>query len=155
MIILAIDPSVAQRSGWATYDTETKVWKWGHFDSEGINFKVRCANLKSDIIRKIGHFDEFVGEWPMYYASERGQIAAQQSYTINLAGMIMYIVGWFQLESKLVHLYTAPDWKGSVPKQVTARRFYKHFGIEIKDVDHNTIDACMMLLNHLQLCNLL
>lgn len=153
MIILAIDPSVANRTGWATYDTEKKDWKWGFWQSEGINFKVRCVNLRNDIIRDIPHFDQLIVEWPMYYTGERGQIAAQQNFTINLAGMGMYIAGYFQIEPKNLFLCTAPSWKGTVPKQVTARRFYKFFGLHLKDVDHNTIDATMMLLHHLQETN--
>lgn len=150
MITLAIDPSAAQRAGWATFNSFNDEWKWGHFDIEGLNFKVRCVNLVNAIGATCPYFDQLVCEWPMYYAGERGQIAAQQNWTINLAGIAMYVVGRFDIRPKDLFLYTAPEWKGTVPKVVTARRFLKLFGEEYSRTDHNTIDAIMMLVHHLK-----
>lgn len=150
MKYLSIDPSVANRAGWATYDTETKEWAWGAWQIEGFNYQMRCHDLKDYIGMEIGDFDELVCEWPMFYGGDSGAVAAQQGYTINLAGIAMFIIGWFQIHYTKCHLYTAPDWKGSVPKQVTQRRFYQAFDLKVKDVDHNAVDATMMLVYHLK-----
>lgn len=156
--ILAIDPSVMNRLGWSLLELEwdeagvllKEDWSWGAWELSGMNFLMRCVDARSYIEAEIGEFDELVVEWPMYYDSAKGQVAARQGYTINLAGIAMYLVGWFQLPHQQVFLYTAPDWKGTVPKQVTARRFYKLFNINVMTVDHNAIDATMMLYFHVQ-----
>jgi len=151
MKYLAVDPSYANRAGWATYDTSTCEWEWGSYEVDGLNFKVRCWNLFNSLSRNQGKPDHLILEWPTYYGGERGQIAAAKSYTINLAGIVMFVVGAFAMPAKDYTLYTAPDWKGSVSKQVTARRFFKMFKVELNQVDHDTIDAVMMLVYHLQL----
>lgn len=153
MRYLAIDPSVMNRAGWATLDVERDAngkltkedWHWGCWEINGMNFKMRCTDLKDYIERDIGHFDMLIGEWPCFYAGQKGEIAARQGWTINLAGILMYVAGWFQVGHKKLQLFTAPEWKGTVPKQVTARRFYKLFGINSMNVDHNAIDATMLL----------
>lgn len=156
MKILAIDPSVNQ-CGWATVEiTETSAeFKWGMWEISGINFQMRCADIRDYIISDVGEFDEFVGEWPMYYDSEKGRVAAKQGFTINLAGIVMFIAGWFQIIHQRLHLYTAPEWKGTVPKAVTARRFFKVFGVDSATVDHNAVDATMMLHFHCKLKGLI
>lgn len=162
MKILALDPSVNQ-TGWATLEYnrvvdsiskkvrfEDEAWNWGMWDINGNNFMMRCSDIKNYIQMEIGEFDELVVEWPMYYHSARGQIAAQAGFTINLAGINMYIAGFFQLPYQSIFLYTAPQWKGNVGKQVTARRFFKHFGVNPLTVDHNAVDATMMLVHHVE-----
>jgi hypothetical protein len=156
--ILALDPSVQNKAGYALLDVEwdqagvilKEDWSWGFWELSGLNFLMRCVDLKDYIESEIGEFDELVVEWPMFYDSTKGAVAARQGYTINLAGIAMFIVGHFHIPHQCVFLYTAPDWKGTVPKQVTARRFYKLFGINVMTVDHNAIDATMMLYFHVQ-----
>lgn len=165
MRILALDPSVMNRCGWATAKLEwrdgdiltpaakrgpliTEEWDWGSWEISGMNFRVRCTDLKDYIAREQADFDFLVCEWPMFYGNERGRIAAQQGYTINLAGIVMYIAGWFQVHHQRLTLYTAPDWKGTVKKAVTARRFLKLFGLTEQTADHDSIDAVMMLVYH-------
>lgn len=155
--ILALDPSVMNRCGWATvqleWDKDCKLvkeeWNWGAWQVDGMNFQMRCADLRDHIIEQgLEEFDNLVCEWPAFYASAKGQIAAQQGYTVNLAGIAMYIAGWFHVLHKNLFLYTAPDWKGTVKKTVTAQRFFKLFGLNGMQEDHNAIDACMMLVYH-------
>ena len=166
MKILALDPSAMHKTGWATVHLEwengetlplakrgkltREEWDWGFWEIDGWNFQCRCNDLKEHIIATVDEFDQLVIEWPMFYGSSKGQIAAEKGYTINLAGLAMYIAGWFQVHWKDVHLYTAPSWKGTVKKAITARRFYRLFGLSEMTVDHNAIDACMMLVHH---CN--
>ncbi len=97
---------------------------------------------------EIGEFDVLVCEWPMFYEGEKGQTSARQGHTINLAGIAMFIAGWFQVPFKNLYLYTAPQWKGTVSKQVTAKRFLKLFGEEYMGTDHNAIDAIMLGIHH-------
>jgi len=151
MRILSIDPSV-NSVGWATADIteDSAAFNWGVWQVSGLNFLMRCADVRDYILQEIGEFEELVVEWPMFYDSEKGHVAARQGHTINLAGIAMYICGYFQLPHQKMRLYTAPDWKGTVPKQVTARRFFKQFGVDPMKVDHNAVDACMMLLYHCQ-----
>lgn len=167
MKILAIDPSVMNRAGYATLKIEwangdyktpaaqrgkiiTEEWDWGAWEISGMNFKMRCADLRDYIAHDIGEFDMLVLEWPCFYSGQKGRVAAQQGYTINLAGIAMYIAGWFHIPHQMFFLYTAPDWKGTVKKAVTARRFFKLFGLNETEVDHNAIDATMMLYYHTQ-----
>ena len=167
MKILALDPSVMNRCGWATAKLEwadgdhttpamqrgklvTEEWNWGSWEINGMNFKVRCVDLKDWIERDIGEFDMIVIEWPMFYSGHKGMIAAQEGYTINLAGIAMFIVGWFRVPARWVYLYTAPTWKGTVSKMITARRFFKLFNLVETEVDHDAIDACMMLVYHVR-----
>lgn len=163
--ILALDPSVMNRCGWAVVVLEWELpldvplakrgklvredWDFGSFAVSGMNFQMRCADLKDYIIQLGFDFSVLVCEWPRWYDSTKGAVAAQQGYTINLAGIAMYIAGYFQVDFRKLFLYTAPDWKGTVKKAVTARRFFKLFeGIDPMKVDHDTIDACMMLVWH-------
>lgn len=156
MRILALDPSVANRCGWAVthlaWDAAGKLlkedWDFGSFEVCGMNFQMRCSDLRDHIIHLGFNFDTLVMEWPTYYDSAKGQIAAQKGYTINLAGIAMYIAGYFQVDFRKLFLYTAPDWKGTVQKAVTARRFFRLFGMSEMKIDHDTIDAVMMLIYH-------
>lgn len=165
MKILALDPSVMNRCGWATCTLEwehgekvplakrgkliREEWDFGSFEISGISFQMRCSDLKDHITHLGFEFEIMVCEWPTFYASAKGAIAAQQGYTINLAGIAMYIAGFFHVDFRKLFLYTAPDWKGTVKKAITARRFFKLFeGIDPMKVDHDTIDACMMLVWH-------
>lgn len=154
--ILALDPSVMNKCGWAVVVLEFNDagvcikddWDYGFWEVDGMNFQMRCSDLKDHIMELGFEFDILVCEWPTFYAGQKGQIAAQQGYTINLAGIAMYIVGYFQVHYRNLFLYTAPDWKGTVKKTVTAHRFFKMFGENSMRVDHNAIDACMMLVWH-------
>lgn len=149
MKILGLDPSI-KTVGWSVAtitDIEAK-FEWGMWPLSGLNFLMRCADLRDYIISDIGEFDEMVIEWPMFYDSEKGHVAARQGDTINLAGVGMYVAGYFHLPHQKIHLYTAPDWKGTVPKQVTGRRFFQQFGVNYLQVDNNAVDATMMVLQH-------
>ena len=153
---LALDCSV-NTVGFATlqiqYDEEDDNkafhWTWGMWELEGYNLLSRCRDL-CNYIQQTGNDDfvELIIEWPMFYTSERGQIAASQNYTINLAAIGAYVAGFFHLPVDKITLITAPQWKGQASKNVTARRFFRQFNLEAAQIDHNAIDATMMLLAH-------
>ena len=152
MKILSLDPSV-NHVGWATLEIEkgesieSGSWDWGCWELDGFNFNMRCQDLRDRIIEEgVGDFDTLVVEWPAFYDSMKGKVAAKQGHTLNLAGICMYVVGWFHMDCSQVHLVTAPQWKGNTPKQVTAKRFFDAFGVNhLKESEH-AIDATMMLL---------
>jgi hypothetical protein len=147
--ILSLDPSV-NHVGFATLQISSEgdqQWNWGTWELSGYNFLQRCADLRS-YIQQSGNadFTDLILEWPTFYGSEKGQIAAKQNYTINLAGIAMYIAGFFQIEIDRVELVTAPQWKGSADKRITARRFFRAFGEDALQVDNHAVDAVMLLL---------
>ena len=148
MKILSLDVSV-NNVGWAVFDTKKQgkeKWSWGTYTLEGFNYDMRLTDLKDRIIEE-GHKDaeHLVIEWPMFYQSTKGMIAAHNNYTIDLAGVCMYIAGWLRLDHRHYHRITASKWKGQVPKAITARKFFKHFGIPLGKVSEHAIDATMML----------
>lgn len=150
MKILALDPSVMNKCGWATLvlSEGKEEWDFGSFEVSGMNFQMRCSDLKDHITHLNFEFDTLVCEWPTFYDSAKGRIAAQQGYTVNLAGIAMFIAGYFRVDFRRLFLYTAPDWKGTVKKAVTQHRFFKLFGLSSEQVGNDTVDAAMMLVYH-------
>jgi len=151
---LSIDCSV-NTVGFATlqisYDEQEKQkafdWTYGMWKLEGLSLLERCRDLCHYIQQTDNaDFTDLLIEWPMFYESTKGQIAAEQSYTINLAAVGAYLAGFFHTPVNRVRLITAPQWKGNASKEVTARRFFRKFDINHMHVDHNAVDACMMLL---------
>lgn len=144
--ILSLDVSV-NTVGFATLQIPDQAWTWGSWKLEGYNFLQRCADLRA-YIQQSGNadFTDLIIEWPTFYDNERGHVAAKQNYTINLAGIAMYIAGFFHLPVDRIELITAPQWKGSANKRITARRFFRNFGEDALHVDNHAVDAVMLLL---------
>lgn len=144
--ILSLDVSVVT-VGFATLQLPDQAWNWGSWKLEGYNFLQRCDDLRAYIQQsENADFTDLIIEWPTYYGSEKGQIAAKQNYTINLAGIAMYVAGFFHVPVDRVELVTAPQWKGTADKRITARRFFRNFGEDALQVDNHAVDAVMMLL---------
>lgn len=135
--------------GWHDDDA---IWSWGNWkiSSNSYTFKLReivdfivvsCGGLEED--------DHLVAEWPMYFDSARGNASAKDGHTINLAGINCYIAGFFRLPWRSIHFITAAAWKGSISKEITRMRFFKALGVkQIYTVNHNAVDAVMILLQH-------
>lgn len=152
MKILSLDPSV-NHVGWALLNIEKGAdvsegsWDWGCWELDGFNFAQRCQDLRDNILETVGEeFDILALEWPTFYDSMKGKVAAKQGYTLNLAGISMYVAGWFRMDCSQVHLVTAPQWKGNTPKHVTAKRFFEAFGENYLKESEHAIDATMLLL---------
>lgn len=160
MKIVAIDPSIRE-VGWALVEglvhddkgwhDENAVWKWGHWEIRSNSYQFKLQEIVEHIIIDCGGLDHtedwLVVEWPMYFDSEKGHVAAKMGHTINLAGVDCYIAGYFRLPWRNWHLLTAIQWKGSVSKEITRMRFFRQMGIkQIYKVNHNAVDAVMMLL---------
>lgn len=160
MKIVAIDPSV-NHVGWAVcegltrnesgvWDDSASIWRWGcwHIRSNSLGFKLReIVEWMIVEFEGVEPNDLLVIEWPAYFGSEKGQISAQQGHTLNLAGIAGYIAGFFRLPPADFYLITANQWKGNLPKEITRMRFFKALGIkQIYKIDHNAVDAVMILL---------
>lgn len=136
----------------ATWNEETSKWSWGYFDLSCLGYIARLHEICQFItlIYPEG-FDLFVAEWPAFYDVERGHAAAIRGDTINLAGINCFVAGYYRIPPNHITFLTAAKWKGSVSKEITRMRFYKSFGIRKHySIDHNAVDAGMMLLTWCQ-----
>jgi len=157
----SLDPST-RRLGWSFYlaggqdeDFDALMspsWKFGSFcpDGDGLQTKLKqvqnffraCYNLYQPI-------NYFVAELPSFMSSAKGQIAAQEGFTINLGIVIGIAIGC--LHPSAVYLYTPQQWKGSVTKEITHKKLLRKF-IDGKDfkLNHDCIDAIMILRHHIE-----
>lgn len=150
MKVLAIDPSV-NFVGWTLFDSKkkgkpTRQWKWGTIRVEGHNYQMKLVML----LQTLGELglldvDHLVTEWPTFFSSEKGQMAAHQNYTIDLGGVCAFLAGSMGLDHRRWHLLTATAWKGSVSKYVTGRKFFRVFRIDPNHLSEHEIDSTMML----------
>lgn len=152
--LLAIDPSV-NNLGWAYFDFskgeiyDLENWEYGlvHPDGKYIQHKWKNAHarLSKRLPKKPTHF---AAEWPTFFSSQVGRIAAQEGYTINLAGMVAFLAGRFQIKGDYISLWTPAQWKGSVPKTATRAKFIRIFGKRgerlAATAADDTIDAIMI-----------
>lgn len=151
MRFLSLDPSV-NNVGWTLFDSkkkEKKQWRWGTFVLEGFNREQRVADLKGMIDLTIGDFDHLIGEYPTFFSAERGQIAAHKGYTIDLAFILGYIAGSYHKDHRTFHPFTPVQWKGSVKKEITARKFFRVFKVRLSTLSEHAIDSTMMLRHFL------
>lgn len=152
MRILSIDPSV-NNVGWALLNTDGKTpkerWRTGLIKPEGRNFAMKCVCLLQELMAlSEGEegLDLLLTEWPTFFDSSKGHMAARQNYTVDLAGICGYIAGGLGMDHRRWHLATATEWKGSVSKIVTARKFYRHFGKTFHhSISEHEMDAAMLL----------
>ena len=131
-----------------SWKEETSVWSWGYFDMQAIGYIARLHEICGfiELIFPEG-FDILICEWPAFYDVERGHVAAVRGDTMNLAGINCFVAGWFRVPTNRLTFITAAKWKGSVSKEITMQRFLRSFGVhKIYSVDHNAVDAAMILL---------
>lgn len=148
MKILILDPSIND-VGWAVWNSKAKnrlkAWKWGTIKLSGINYAERLMDLIDQLDTLLPNgFDILVTEWPAFYSSQKGHIAAHQNYTIDLAGICFWVAGWYRMDHRHHFPMTAKMWKGSVPKLVTQRKFLRTFGKQARSMSEHAIDATMM-----------
>lgn len=156
--IFAIDPSVND-VGWAkveglkrdddgVWDDSEAVWTYGHWLIGSHSLPHKLYEVVEWCMMSIGCDEEWwmVGEWPTYYGTRAGQISAMEGNTINLGAVVSYIAGYFRILPENIHLLTATQWKGTVPKEITKMRFFKILGVSKSyKVNHNAVDAIMLL----------
>lgn len=153
MIFLSIDPSI-NHVGWTTFDTKehlrgrkaTDGWQWGTLELDGFNKVVRmvdlCQQLSLHLVQKIDHL---VVEYPAFYSSEKGKIAAHRNFTIDLAHIAGFVAGTLGMTHRTYHPITAIEWKGAVQKEVTARKFFRLFNYPLRKISEHAVDSTMLL----------
>jgi hypothetical protein len=159
-IILAIDPSV-NNLGWAChnlnlgknrYDIHSDAWRFGviHPTMERTEIQYRWRNAFAKLKKRLGDWrpTHFASEYPTFFGSASGKIAAMQGYTLDLAGMVGYIAGRFGMPPDFITLWKPEQWKGSVPKHITAAKFVRLFGPKaeriVESCSDDVIDAIMI-----------
>ncbi len=153
MRILSLDPSV-NNVGWALCNEQKpnkkKAWKYGTLKLSGSSLEMRimdmCQQLEELVSEGGEGMPEFlVTEKPAFFSSERGQVAAHMNYTIDLAAVNYFFAGWYHYDHRHHFAITANQWKGSVAKVVTARRFFRDFPhVNPLTMSEHAIDAVMM-----------
>jgi hypothetical protein len=168
-ILLAIDPSV-RSLGWAIvnlnkvegtdyYDLTTEgLWDYGLVKMEstrGVDPSIIKHRWKQAFYQIKANMDledieptHFASEWPTFFNSTKGYLAATQNYTVGLASMVGYLAGQFNFKAAHITLWTPLQWKGSVPKYVTRNRFVQYFGEPAEKLaqrlSDDVIDAIMI-----------
>lgn len=148
MTLLSIDPSV-HNVGWALFNTKAKnqatAWQFGTWHPTGFNLEMKITDVIQTIDSQIGEFDFLCTERPAFFSSERGQIAAHMNYTIDLAYINGYLAGWFRKDHRRHFGITANQWKGTINKTITGRRFFRSFPhVKPSSLDEHAIDAIML-----------
>jgi hypothetical protein len=157
VVLLAIDPSV-YNLGWACYCAAGGPlegimdggWRFGCIHPRGETRIEKWSDALHKLARATWEWEltHFVAEWPAFFGSERGRIAAQKGYTLELAGMVGYLAGRLSFRPERISLYTPQQWKGSVSKAVTRAKFVRAFGeaarAVARSVPDDTIDAIMI-----------
>lgn len=168
-VLLAIDPSV-RSLGWAIvnlnravgndyYDLENQeLWIYGlvtmestrQIDPSLVKWRweeaaaVINATFELEGIRPT----HLASEWPTFFNSMEGRIAAQQNYTLGLASMVGYIAAAFEFRSEYIALWTPYQWKRNAPKNVTRNQMTIYFGDAGKTLartaSDDVIDAIMI-----------
>jgi hypothetical protein len=159
-MILSIDPSinhvgVALRTpdiGECIQDKPLvefqRYWQWFKVDVPQVEKLQDRLDYLVTFLPPPSEVSELVIEYPMFMGgSDRGNIAAQKGYTIDLGCVCGYLMAYFQ--PCKVHLYKPNEWKGQMPKDVIGRRFERIFGVKYKTVPDHCYEATMMLYWHL------
>lgn len=148
-VLLSIDPSV-RSLGWTVVnlnhadgkdylDLDNQLlWTFGLVQMESTRqvdpsilkwrWQEAFVNLKASFELDGNSPTHFASEWPMYFDSLKGRIAAQQNYTLGIASMVGYLAAAFEFNPAHIALWTPLQWKGNQPKSVTRNRFVLTFG---------------------------
>lgn len=151
MRYLSIDPSI-NRIGWALFDTaagdfnQLTNWNFGQLcPPRAGTLSVKLAGIKAHFSQASA--DHLVCEMPSFFNSERGRIAAREGDMNKLTLVIGTIYGC--VPGAELFLYTPQTWKGSVPKEITRKRFLRAFGDSGSyKLNHDIVDAIMLLRYH-------
>ena len=158
-IILAIDPSM-NNLGWAChnlnlgcdrYDIDSDAWRFGliHPKSNERAPQYRWRDAFVKLRERVGwRPTHLASEWPSYFASAKGKIAAMKGYTLDLAGITAYIAGRYGMQVNFISLWKPEQWKGVVPKAATQAKFIRLYGKSaehiVRNYSHDVIDAIMI-----------
>lgn len=149
MTILGIDPSI-NNVGLALYNRETQILKTQVFHPRR---PATMANIGVQIARHIlisflqgeKRPDMLVIEYPEWQNSERGIIAMQQGYTLDLAFVVGFVAASLGIAASKIHMPTPSVWKGNLPKKAVGIRFERRFLASAKLVTDHEFEAAMMI----------
>lgn len=141
------------------YDLDGEGWSFGviHPKSNRLDPQYIWRDAFYQLKQQLGEQwpTHLVLEWPTFFSSARGRIAAMRGHTIDLAGLVGFLVGRFGLKVNRVTLWKPEQWKGSVPKRVTAAKFIRLFGpaavTAVNTHPDDTVDAIMLAEHWLSL----
>lgn len=152
-MFIAIDPSI-NNLGVALYDPTTKIYEWKLVHPEGNKLFHRLQDIETSI----GQFLRFrnltyanitvlICEYPQFFNSEKGAVAATMGFTLDLAAICGYMAGICKL-AKIV-FQTPQQWKGNLTKQAIEFRFVKLFG-DIPLPSEHEQEATVMLYRYVE-----
>lgn len=149
MKLLAVDPSV-NNVGLAWYDTDCDVLRTRLLHPPKMD---NMAKQGAYIVRYIymdflqgKKIDKLVIEYPNWQNSEKGLIAMQQGYTLDLAYICGVIAAGLNLASANIYLPTPLEWKGNLPKQATMKRVQDRFGfLKISEHEYDAVGLLQWL----------
>jgi hypothetical protein len=159
-IVLAIDPSM-NSLGWAAYnlnlgedryDINSDAWRFGLIKpkcrSEHIQYKWENVGYRLEKVLDDWKPTHIVLEYPTFFGSTAGKIAAMRGYTLDLAGMVGYLVGRFRMSPDNVTLWKPEQWKSTLPKHATQAKFIRLYGdgaaYIVKNYPDDVPDAIMI-----------
>lgn len=150
MILLAVDPSV-NNIGLACYNTDTKELRTKLFHPpKGEDIQVVGAAILRYLYISFVYrekVDKLVVEYPNFQGSEKGLIAMQKGYTLDLAYICGVLSTGLQLASSNVFLPTPLVWKGNMPKKATEARVQRKFGtLQISEHEYDAVGMLMWLM---------
>ncbi len=154
MLILAIDPSI-NNVGTALYDTLTQKLKTKLIKPSrslaGAAESQSMVCIGHDILRVLivevlqgKKVDKLIIEYPQWENSERGAIAAQKGYTLDLAFIAGMVGGGFGLATNNIYAPTPMMWKGNRPKTATKADVKRVFGS--LQISEHEVDAVGLIL---------
>ncbi len=156
MKILAIDPSV-NNVGIAWHDNELGTTKSSLFKPTRHTMPcichAICSHLALTVLQKGERPDFVILEYPQWEASERGLIAMQKGYTLDLAFIVGFIAGRLNLAPANILVPTPRDWKKNIPKAATELRVKRYFGSNLRaGISEHEYDALGLILWYLKGC---
>jgi len=139
MELVAIDPG--------TKETGIAVFQRGYLVHAVLcrdkhkDWKIRCQQIRLQVsIFCCQQIDCAIIELPSYEFSVRGRAAARTDSTIKLAYLCGLIGATLEAEDG-IHLVTPRQWKGGLPKTVTAQRVKDKYSLIKDETNHNVLDA--------------
>lgn len=148
---LSVDPSV-NNLGVALYDPDAQNFEWALIMPTGSFLTDRINSIHTELSRWLRYrntsFDgiyELVCEFPMFFNSEKGAVAATMGFTHPLAAICGYLAGVCKFAK--VRFYTPIQWKGNLTKAAIQFRFEQLFPNTLLPSEHEQ-EAVVMLHRH-------
>lgn len=165
MKLLALDPAT-HYTGYALWDEGPIVTKVNTFTpvQAGVirvsheDWDMRCLEMNSKIRNFIVNLDieYLIAEFPQFQAGNRGMNAARGGDTLKLAYLCGSIACGWQLHQAermkrskelipMLRWVTPSQWKGQLPKDITAQRCFQRYGFQATtEIERNISDAIMI-----------